>query len=134
MLPWCPFQRRRRRRAARLCDGARLGALDPHELHYFGLDVRIVLWSTLEGQNDGFENAIGSFFQVKFPSDWPDDDKYDFDWNAEKLIRSIKSRSLNRRSRSSLKKSSPMSFTVWSSRKAKLAKQLVCPGSEPEER
>lgn len=29
---------------------------------------------------DGFTNAIGGFFRVKFPMDWSDDEKYDFDW------------------------------------------------------
>ena len=31
-----------------------------------------------DGLNDGFEVAIGNYFEVMFPSDWPDADKYDF--------------------------------------------------------
>ena len=33
---------------------------------------------------DGMESAIGDYFRVQFPDDWPDDKKYDFDWNAIK--------------------------------------------------
>lgn len=31
------------------------------------------------------EPAIGSFFRIKFPDDWADDDLYDFDWQQLKL-------------------------------------------------
>jgi hypothetical protein len=33
----------------------------------------------LEGPNDGMESAIGGYFRVKFPNDWADDEKYDFE-------------------------------------------------------
>lgn len=36
------------------------------------------------GMGDGFEAGIGEYFQVKFPDDWPDDLKYDFDWGVLK--------------------------------------------------
>lgn len=36
----------------------------------------------LDGPDDGFEEAIGDFFRVKFPSDWKEDEKYDFNWHA----------------------------------------------------
>jgi len=29
-----------------------------------------------------FEAVVGDYFQVKFPTDWPDADRYDFDWQA----------------------------------------------------
>lgn len=32
------------------------------------------------GPNDGTEQAIGGYFRIKFPADWPDHEKYDFDW------------------------------------------------------
>lgn len=31
-----------------------------------------------EGSYDGMEAAIGDYFRVKFPNDWPDNEKYDF--------------------------------------------------------
>lgn len=31
-----------------------------------------------------FDNAIGSFFRIKFPHDWDESEKYDFDWNELK--------------------------------------------------
>lgn len=31
--------------------------------------------------NDGFEDGIGDLFRIKFPDDWPNDEKYDFEWN-----------------------------------------------------
>jgi hypothetical protein len=37
-----------------------------------------------EGPADGWEVAIGSYFLVKFPSDWPAGDRYDFDWKKLK--------------------------------------------------
>jgi hypothetical protein len=35
---------------------------------------------TAGGRTDGFEVAIGSYFLVKFPNDWPAVDRYEFDW------------------------------------------------------
>ncbi len=34
--------------------------------------------------DDGMQNSIGRLFRVKFPTDWPGDDRYDFDWGALK--------------------------------------------------
>jgi hypothetical protein len=34
-------------------------------------------YGTPEG---GFETAIGGYFHVKFPNDWPTNDRYSFDW------------------------------------------------------
>lgn len=31
-----------------------------------------------EGSTDGMESAIGEYFRVQFPNDWPDREKYDF--------------------------------------------------------
>ncbi|HUU27211.1 MAG TPA: hypothetical protein VM123_05325 [archaeon] len=36
------------------------------------------------GPNDGMKSGIGGFFRVQFPNDWPDDMKYDLDWNSIK--------------------------------------------------
>jgi len=36
------------------------------------------------GPNDDFESAIGDYFRIKFPYDWDDDMKYNF--NCEKLL------------------------------------------------
>lgn len=35
----------------------------------------------MDSSNDGFESAIGDFFRIKFPTDWKDEEKYDFNWN-----------------------------------------------------
>jgi hypothetical protein len=32
--------------------------------------------------DDGFQTAIGGYFHVKFPDDWPSDDRYSFDWET----------------------------------------------------
>jgi len=36
----------------------------------------------LEGSWDGLEGAVGGYFRVKFPDDWPDPDRYEFDWQT----------------------------------------------------
>ncbi|MBI2331393.1 MAG: hypothetical protein HYU84_04385 [Chloroflexi bacterium] len=38
----------------------------------------------LEGPNDGMESGIGEYFRVKFPDDWSQDLRYDFDWQILK--------------------------------------------------
>lgn len=38
----------------------------------------------LGGVADGRESAIGGYFRVKFPNNWPDDERYIFDWEAMK--------------------------------------------------
>lgn len=35
---------------------------------------------TESGAGDGFEYAIGGFFQVKFPDNWPAEERYSFNW------------------------------------------------------
>jgi hypothetical protein len=32
------------------------------------------------GPSPGFDVAIGDYFHIKFPTDWPAVDQYDFDW------------------------------------------------------
>lgn len=32
------------------------------------------------GINDGMESAIGGYFRIKFPNDWPSDERYEFKW------------------------------------------------------
>jgi hypothetical protein len=48
------------------------------------------LLSLGEGPNDGMETAIGGYFRVRFPKDWLDEEKYDFDLHklneTEKVI------------------------------------------------
>jgi len=34
----------------------------------------------LEEPGDGMESGIGGYFRVRFPSTWPEDQRYDFDW------------------------------------------------------
>jgi hypothetical protein len=34
------------------------------------------------GPDDGMESAIGGYFRIKFPSDWPDALRYKFDWQT----------------------------------------------------
>lgn len=36
------------------------------------------------GPNDGMESGIGSYFRVKFPDDWPEEMRYDFNWQEIK--------------------------------------------------
>lgn len=36
--------------------------------------------------DDGMESAIGSFFRVKFPLDWPKEERYDFSWDCLKNL------------------------------------------------
>ena len=31
--------------------------------------------------DDGMESAIGGYFRIRFPTDWPAADRYEFDWN-----------------------------------------------------
>ncbi len=31
--------------------------------------------------DDGMESAIGNLFRIKFPTDWPNEDRYEFNWN-----------------------------------------------------
>jgi len=38
------------------------------------------LYLVAEGADDNFEYAIGGYFLVRFPRDWPVDDRYTFDW------------------------------------------------------
>jgi len=38
----------------------------------------------LGGPNDGMESGIGEYFRVKFPDDWPQDLRYEFDWQQLK--------------------------------------------------
>lgn len=38
----------------------------------------------LEGPNDGMESGIGGYFRVKFPDDWPQELRYEFDWQKLK--------------------------------------------------
>jgi len=32
------------------------------------------------GNSSGLEESIGGYFQVKYPSDWPENDRYNFQW------------------------------------------------------
>jgi hypothetical protein len=32
------------------------------------------------GPDDGMESSIGDYFRVRYPTDWPMDQQYDFDW------------------------------------------------------
>lgn len=34
--------------------------------------------------NDGMESVIGGYLRIKFPTDWEDEEKYDFDWGILK--------------------------------------------------
>lgn len=36
------------------------------------------------GSSDGFTSGIGGDFRVKFPDDWPDEERYEFDWQQLK--------------------------------------------------
>lgn len=38
----------------------------------------------LEGPNDGMESGIGDYFRVKFPDDWPQELRYEFNWQKLK--------------------------------------------------
>ncbi len=48
---------------------------------YFTFDYRPQGIGTSIGQpSDGFEQAIGDYFEVKFPTDWSTAERYDFNW------------------------------------------------------
>lgn len=34
--------------------------------------------------NDGMESAIGEYFRILFPNDWPEDECYNFNWQEIK--------------------------------------------------
>jgi len=36
------------------------------------------------GENDGMESGIGGYFRVHFPDDWPEEQRYSFNWNTLK--------------------------------------------------
>ncbi len=36
------------------------------------------------GEGDGMESGIGGYFRVRFPDDWPDEDRYVFNWTTLK--------------------------------------------------
>lgn len=38
----------------------------------------------LEGNGDGMESAIGEYFRIQFPNDWPVEQRYDFNWQSLK--------------------------------------------------
>ena len=40
----------------------------------------------LEGSRDGMESSIGGYFRIRYPSDWPLDQRYDFDWQTLEQI------------------------------------------------
>lgn len=42
------------------------------------------LFLSVGGIDDGMESGIGGFFRVQFPNDWPDELKYEFDWDEIK--------------------------------------------------
>jgi hypothetical protein len=33
-----------------------------------------------EGSRDDLESAIGNYFRIRFPDDWPMDERYEFKW------------------------------------------------------
>lgn len=48
-------------------------------------DFAPVIHRTVAGGGmEGFDSAIGSYFEVQFPNDWPEDERYEFDWQAKK--------------------------------------------------
>lgn len=50
---------------------------------FITFDFQPSVFSTGYGAPDGgFETAIGGYFHVKFPTDWPPDDRYSFDWET----------------------------------------------------
>lgn len=52
------------------------------EYKYDDFIVRIV--GDIEESKDGFEPAIGGYFRVKYPDDWPKEERYDFNWDEIK--------------------------------------------------
>lgn len=36
--------------------------------------------------NDGMNSAIGGYFRIRFPEDWPTEERYEFDWNEIKKL------------------------------------------------
>jgi len=43
-------------------------------------------WSlSVGGPNDGMESSIGGYFRIRYPNDFPNADRYDFNWQALKM-------------------------------------------------
>jgi hypothetical protein len=52
---------------------------------FYNCDFAPVVYYYEQMPSDGFQLAIGSYFEILFPHNWPDEDLYDFDWkNMEK--------------------------------------------------
>lgn len=49
--------------------------------HDFSPSDMAISW---DGPTDGTESAIGSYFRIMFPTDWPNAQRYDFDWQELK--------------------------------------------------
>ena len=49
--------------------------------HEFSPSDMFISW---DGPDDDMESAIGSYFRIKFPTDWPEEQRYDFNWQELK--------------------------------------------------
>ncbi|MCH8684271.1 hypothetical protein [Pedomonas mirosovicensis] len=52
-----------------------------HEAFSSGPDFLSI---SLEADTGGFESCIGDYFTVRYPTDWPENERYDFDWRQFK--------------------------------------------------
>ena len=45
---------------------------------FTGEDFSLTQGYVKDSAEHGFESAIGDYFVVRYPNDWPDDERYDF--------------------------------------------------------
>jgi hypothetical protein len=37
-------------------------------------------WTDDTFESDGFHTAVGKYFRIKYPADWPENERYEFKW------------------------------------------------------
>jgi hypothetical protein len=48
---------------------------------FFNATTKTDSYLLLEGPNDGFDESVASYYRVGFPADWPEAERYEFNWN-----------------------------------------------------
>lgn len=65
-----------------MCGLVALLAAQFHHEDYSPADAHLSLGQGYSyGARAGYESAIGGYFRISYPADWPQDDKYDFEWD-----------------------------------------------------
>jgi hypothetical protein len=70
-----------------MCGLAVLLSAQFHNEDYSPVEKSLTIGSGYSyGTDDGMESAVGGYFRIKFPTDWPVEDRYDFDWSDLKEL------------------------------------------------